>query len=392
MELQQLEKRIEWLDDERRKDKNTIVQLRDRIIALEGNYKAVVQENKELQSEVTRLQAVTGRMDRIDDAISQNRVEFKQWINEQKARIGEQEEELKTLFRQELSGLEEVLTKTRTAIKDIPPLKEKLQAREQAENRISEAVGELAQTVDEIRVSLDDQDHSYRVIEDAQNRDSQRLTDLQGEITALRKRSDEYRGRFDVLDAEIRRTEARLNELLSVERERSENQKAFFEKQSAAETEREKTWKQWVNRFDAIEEQAAEIERYINSLRDTHLDVKRTQEMAEELHQKVERRINELTEMYRLSEERFRQEWNTFKADDQKRWTNYMLSHDEQQSEVNRRLERHAERLTLFEDNVQEIQDFLQEVNEVTWKRLHEVLEAFRDWTSDQERIQGQLG
>lgn len=392
MELQQLEKRIEWLDDERRKDKNTIVQLRDRIIALEGNYKAVVQENKELQSEVTRLQAVTGRMDRIDDAISQNRVEFKQWINEQKARIGEQEEELKSLFRQELSGLEDALTKIRTAIKDIPPLKERLQAREQAENRISEAVGELAQTVDEIRVSLDDQDHSYRVLEDAQNRDSQRLTDLQGEITALRKRSDEYRGRFDVLDAEIRRTEARLNELLSVERERSENQKAFFEKQSAAETEREKTWKQWVNRFDAIEEQATEIERYINTLRDTHLDVKRTQETAEELHQKVERRINELTEMYRLSEERFRQEWNTFKADDQKRWTNYMLSHDEQQSEVNRRLERHAERITLFEDNVQEIQDFLQEVNEVTWKRLHEVLEAFRDWTSDQERIQGQLG
>ncbi len=392
MELQQLEKRIEWLDDERRKDKNTIVQLRDRIIALEGNYKAVVQENKELQSEVTRLQAVTGRMDRIDDAISQNRVEFKQWINEQKARIGEQEEELKTLFRQELSGLEDALTKIRTAIKDIPPLKEKLQAREQAENRISETVGELAQTVDEIRVNLDDQDHSYRVIEDAQNRDAQRLTDLQGEITALRKRSDEYRGRFDVLDAEIRRTEARLNELLSVERERSENQKAFFEKQSAAEAEREKTWKQWVNRFDAIEEQATEIETYINSLRDTHLDVKRTQDAAEELHQKVERRINELTEMYRLSEERFRQEWNTFKADDQKRWTNYMLSHDEQQSEVNRRLERHAERITLFEDNLQEIQDFLQEVNEVTSKRLHNVLEAFRDWTSDQEHIQGQLG
>jgi len=392
MELQQLEKRIEWLDDERRKDKNTIVQLRDRIIALEGNYKAVVQENKELQSEVTRLQAVTARMDRMDDVISENRVDFKQWINEQKSRIDEQEDEIKTLFRQELSGLEEMVAKARKVIKDIPPMKERLQAREQAEGRMSETVSELTQKVEEIRVNLEDQDHSRRVLEDAQSRDSQRLTDLQGEITALRKRSDEYRGRFDVLEAEIRRTEARLNEMLSVERERSENQKAFFERQTAAEAEREKTWKQWVNRFDAIEEQATEIESYINSLRNTHLDVKRTQETAEELHQKVERRINELTEMYRLSEERFRQEWNTFKADDQKRWTNYMLSHDEQQSEVNRRLERHAERITLFEDNLQEIQDFLQEINDFTWKRLHEVLEAFRDWTADQERIQGQLG
>ena len=34
---------------------------------------------------------------------------------------------------------------------------------------------------------------------------------------------------------------------------------------------------------------------------------------------RFERRINEITEMERLTEERFRQEWVTFKADDQKR-------------------------------------------------------------------------
>lgn len=391
MELQQLEKRIEWLDDERRKDKNTITQLRDRIIALEGSFKAVSQENKELQSQVTRLQAVTGRLDRMDEVISKNRVEFKQWINEQKSRIDEQEEEVKTLFRQELSGLEDTLAKARKNLKSVPEMQERLQAREKTESRMSETVRELTQTVEKIRTDLDDQSHAHRVMMDSQNRESQRLTDLQGEVSALRKRSDEYRGRFDVLDSEIRRAESRLNEMLSVERERSETQKAFFEKQTAAEAEREKTWKQWTARFETVEEQAAEIEEYLNSLSDTHLDVKRTQEAAEELHQKVERRINELTEMYRLSEERLRQEWNTFKADDQKRWTNYMLSHDEQQSDVNRRLERHAERMTLVEDRLQEMQDFLQEINEFAWKHLHEILEAFRDWTADQERIQGQL-
>ena len=32
-----------------------------------------------------------------------------------------------------------------------------------------------------------------------------------------------------------------------------------------------------------------------------------------------------------LTEERFRQEWVNFKADDQKRWTNYTLAQEEQQ-------------------------------------------------------------
>ena len=56
---------------------------------------------------------------------------------------------------------------------------------------------------------------------------------------------------------------------------------------------------------------------------------KRAQESYEEIVQKFERRINEITEMQRLAEDRFRQEWVTFKADDQKRWTSFTLSQDE---------------------------------------------------------------
>jgi hypothetical protein len=57
------------------------------------------------------------------------------------------------------------------------------------------------------------------------------------------------------------------------------------------------------------------------------------QEAFEEITQRFDRRINEITEMQRLTEDRFRQEWVSFKADDQKRWTNYSLVQEEQQRE-----------------------------------------------------------
>ncbi|MEA3350636.1 MAG: hypothetical protein U9Q82_08465 [Chloroflexota bacterium] len=390
MELQQLEKRIDWLDDERRKDKNTITQLKERVIVLEGKLRTTNQENKDIQGEVTRLTAGIGRMDRIDDTIIKTRAELQKSIKQQSKQIDQREEAVKNLLNIEVSGFGEILKKTKDTIN--ASIQDVVQAREQEDVRLSGSINALAQTVDEMRVNVEDQGHSHRVVEDGRRRDAQRLTDLQGEVSALRKRSDEYRGQFDILGAETRRIESRLNELLSVERERSDAQKAFFEKQSSAEVEREKTWKKWAARFNTIEKQTMEIDAYLKSMGDTHLDIKRAQETVEELVQKVERRINELTEMHRLSEERFRQEWNTFKADDQKRWTNYMLSYDEQQSEVTRRFEHLTERATYIEDNLQEIHDFLQEVNEFTWKRLHEILEAFRDWTADQERVQGQLG
>ncbi len=391
MELQQLEKRIEWIDDERRKDKNTITQLRDRIIALEGKLRAAEQENKALDSEVTRLKAVMGRLDRIDEALASNRTEFSQWVNQQKQQAEQRESDVKKLLRLEVQGVESNLVEAQKLTKAIPAIQENLEARELEEKRLSELISGLNQNLDEVRLRVEDQGRTYRVLEDGQNQDAQRLTDLQGEISALRKRSDEYRGKFEVFDAEFRRVESRLRELVAVEQERNEAQTAFFSKQTSAEADREKIWKDWTARFETIETQATEIEVHIQSLDETLQEVKRNNQVSEELNQKVERRINELTEMQRLSEERFRQEWNTFKADDQKRWTNYMLSHDEQQSDTNRRLERMNDRVTLMEDSLQELQDLLGEVTEFSWKRLQSMLEVVRDWTADHERLQGGL-
>ena len=47
---------------------------------------------------------------------------------------------------------------------------------------------------------------------------------------------------------------------------------------------------------------------------------KRAQDVHEELNLRLERRINEITEMQRLAEDRFRQERVSFKADEAKRF------------------------------------------------------------------------
>lgn len=391
MEIEQLAKRVEWLDDERRKDKNTVSQLQERILSLEGQLNAAEQNNKTLSSELTHLKTVMGRMNRLDDALSENRTELTQWINQYKKQAEQRETELKKLLRAELTGLESGLAKAQDALKQVPELQSGMQAREQEDKRLAQLMHEFTESVAEMRVQAEEQGRIYRVVVDGRHQDIKRVTDLQSEVTGLRKSSNEYRGRFDVVTADLQRTESRLKELLSVERERHDAQVAFFEQQSVADVERGQTWNTWVVRFEAIETQGAEIETHLQSLENTHLETQRTKEAVSELVQQVERRINELTEMQRLAEDRFRQEWNTFKADDQKRWTNYMLSHGEQQTETGRRIDRVTERVTYLEDSLQETRDFLQETNELTWKRLQALLEPIRDLTADHERLQGSL-
>ena len=66
--------------------------------------------------------------------------------------------------------------------------------------------------------------------------------------------------------------------------------------------------------------------------------------------------------MQRLMEDRSRQEWVSFKADDQKRWSNYLLSSDESTREINRHFEKLEGRMVLVEDQSQDMIDHISQI------------------------------
>jgi hypothetical protein len=96
-----------------------------------------------------------------------------------------------------------------------------------------------------------------------------------------------------------------------------------------------------------------------------------------------------MTEMQRLAEEHFRQEWNNFKVDDQKRWTNYTLTTEEQRNEIQRQHDKLSERTTILEDTMQETQDLLQQMNEHTEKTLQSLLALLHESVTTYERTVG---
>ena len=69
MDMDHIAKQVDWLDTERRKDNTRIGSLEERLKGLEGNVPALVQQIKELNSELTRLGALTTRMEGYDEAL-----------------------------------------------------------------------------------------------------------------------------------------------------------------------------------------------------------------------------------------------------------------------------------------------------------------------------------
>jgi len=389
MELEQIQKTVDWLDEEHRKDKTRLGAVEERVNAVEGNVPPLAHQIKDLGSEITRLSAIVSRMDYFDEAMLQSRVETKQYFEELERQFKKREEESEKVRRVEIRALDTSLAELRKELEPIPELKRSLKARVEEETRLGRLIDEVRGRIETVRRTEEEYTRTYRLLDDGRRQDAKRLTDLQGELASVRKRVDEFRGQLELNTNSTKKAETRLGELMAIENERRDAQSAFLENQALQQVERERVWKDWQARFDTIETQTADVESNLQVLDATHRAVKRSQQSVDEVAQKVERRLNEITEIQRLSEERFRQEWVTFKADDQKRWTNYTLTLEEQRTESIRQYEKLAERVTHLEDNLQEVQDLVHQMSELTEKRLQSLLAVAHDWVATYERSSG---
>lgn len=389
MELEQIAKQVDWLDDERRKDKLKIGSFEERLAALEGNLSPLAQQIKGHDSDLARLAAQITRIDTTDESVLQARLDAKQQLEDLDKQVKKREEESEKLRRNEIRALEISINDLRKELEQFPEVKRTLKLRIDEESRLARLIDEVRNRVETLRRSEEEYTRSIRLLDDGRRQDSKRLTDLNGEVAAVRKRVDDQGGRVELAATGMKKLETRLNELSTVETERREAVSSFLDNQALREVERERVWKEWQARFQLIESQTSDVETALQNLDATNRSVKRSQQTVEEVSQKVERRINEITEIQRLAEERFRQEWATFKADDQKRWTNYTLTLEEQRNESARQHEKLAEKVTQIEDTIQEVQDLIQQMNEQTEKQLQTLLATTHEWVTSFERSIG---
>lgn len=389
MDVDQLSKRVQWMEDERRKERDSLALMENRLTNLEGSIGALGQQIRDLSGELTRLTAVIARMDQFDNNLAQQRVETRQLLEEIPKEAKKREEEAEKLRRVEIKSLESAVNELRKQIEGIDRIEKTINLRQEEEGRLRRQIEETAQRIEALRRDEEEYTRTYRLLEDGRRQDAKRIVDLQGEVTAIRKRVDDQRGQGELVNNNLRKLETRLSELVTVESERREAVNNFLDRQALVQVERERTWKEWLVRFETVEKQAADVEAKLLTLDATQRDARRAQGILDDLAARVERRISEITEIQRLAEDRFRQEWTTFKADDQKRWTNYTLTQEEQRGENTRLYEKLNDRLTSLEDSLQEVSDLAMQANEESGKRLQSLLALVHEWTSSYERVVG---
>ena len=158
MDVEQLQKRIDFLENDRRKDKAIIDTLEQRLARLEGGLPEVKEQVKEVTGEVVRLSTVLSRFDQLDAAIAQVRIETSRSIENMEKISTEHDREVEKLRMGDLELLNRAIGEVRKGLEPIPDLRKSLQSRIEEDYRLGRLIEEQEVKILETRRS----DEEYR--------------------------------------------------------------------------------------------------------------------------------------------------------------------------------------------------------------------------------------
>lgn len=383
-EINELEKRLAWLDSERQKDK---LMIKDQQDALEKNQELIQRQNAEIKKIATGLKAISSLPSRIEQLVeenSNNKIEIMKKMQEMEKSFAIVDNRIEQSHKSDIDVINKKLVELKAEIKPIGTLKKTISERVEEEFRISQKVDSVSEQIRELQTTDGEIHRQLASVVGERRNEVKRITDLQLETATFKKHIEEIQNNLELNKEVIRKIEKRFNEVIATEKERKQNQVAFLEKVSLEQVEKNALWKEWQEQYAEMRSVEPVINTKMLEINDAVRSIKKTQTEFEEINERFNRRINEITEMNRLAEERFRQEWIAFKADDQKRWTNYSLTREEESREDVRSLGRVNDRLAKIEDSLQVLQDTTSLLIEETKKQIaglnsatQEIVESF---------------
>ncbi|HPY33099.1 MAG TPA: hypothetical protein PK763_04200 [Anaerolineaceae bacterium] len=377
--LEQLEKRVEWLDNERRNDKTALASLQNRLTGLETENIALRKQLKEMEMEISGLQNQFSSLDKYDNRIERLNIDLTKQVRDVNERAEMNLNEAVKRVKLEIEANRRSLSEVVQLSEQLESVRNEQKSAKLEDSRLARLIEELKQKVLEVSRFDEEYRRSQHLLEENYRQENKRLTDMQGELAALRKRVEETRSRFDVFSDSFRSLDTRITELLTYEKDRRDAQAIFIEKVNSSLVDKEKSFRIWENRFEEIDRINLALSSQFEALEASKKAVDKSITGAEEVIERFERRINEISEIQRLNDERFRQEWNSFKGDDLKRWTNYLLGQEEQLRVLSQRLGSAQEELEALKDSSQKSRDDFDKLTRETYRYVQAILGAHQE-------------
>jgi chromosome segregation ATPase len=384
MDLEKALQKISDLESEIAVLKKALTAQTSRTNNLDEKVNSFLSTSRDQKKELERIGSVVNNLSSFDATIAKMRIEFNKKVEETEKSIMADEKMRDNLRRDEIKAINLALEKNKQDILKETDQKLKMQLDETA--RLVQKYKEVESSVERKLHDDDETKSSLAGLASEIGQFKKKLESISADIEIYKKYQGEIREKQDAILTSIRNNDARIDEIINSEAERKQTFLNYIEQNTINQRDRERMWKDWQQQFD---DSIQQIYRLLPELQNQQLELNKSKSAFDEINQRFERRINEITELYRMLDEKFRQEWNTYKTDSDKKWSNVSIAFEEKQSGISDQIDKIKERLLIVEDNTHEIQEVLILMSKEIQKGMQGLMNMVNGWLDAFGEIKG---
>src|SRR5512135_2634229 len=160
MEFDQIFKRLDWLDEEHRKDKAAMEALSEKLANTNGELKIANKKIKELTAELSQFSTVLPRIDQFNEALTNQRVEILKYVDEMDNKDVDKLPQAEKRFQVQIDTINKSITELRKLKDPLAEIRREIKdnAAEEARHntQISEwekRLQEVARSVEEVQIA-----------------------------------------------------------------------------------------------------------------------------------------------------------------------------------------------------------------------------------------------
>lgn len=344
-ELGELRKRLDWLDEERRKVTRKLAEMEQRAELQDREIASREKRIQDLEKQLSTLNMQIARLPQTDAQLDQFRDDITKMIDQYDRRRIEGEKELDRLRRVEHESMTREIADIRKQLPAITRIEQDLDLRQAEDARLANLIGVYQNAQGQFRTQLEAIERAIAFLEEKEKQTNKNLAEVQAALPDLRKNYETFQGKMDVLNLNYQKVQTAIQQTNEAQTALRDSIKDWSEQVQIGEHERNQRLAAWQR---AMDEHASSLARFTqewvkfnNQFNESRAAVEELKSLREQLAQQQK----EASEMVRVETGRLESRWDAFSREDTRKWKNFETDFQQRQLVNDRRDKQTQEQL-----------------------------------------------
>ena len=385
-ELNEFRNRLEWLEEERRKQTRKVTELEQKFALQERELKGREDRIQQLEQQLTAVTAQQARQLQFDTEMAQFKDDIVQMIEQYDQRRIQAEKEIDQLRRIEHEGTVRELATIRKELPHIPRLQQEMELRQAEESRLANLIGGLTGRITAVQNEVETWQREFSFVEEKEKQNSHQIADLQNSLPSISKRIDPIYERLELLSASVLRNEAQVRTATEGQESLRDTMKTWLEQVQLGEHERKKQMEMWREVLEQQEDRLRQQEKDWVPVMDQFKESKMVLQTLTDWQAQIEKQQHEASELLRVESHRLQSRWDNYRQENDKRWRTFDVETEQRWINVNRTDRQVQEQIQALETKVAELDQEKATLERIQTAQSDAIKKLPRIWIEEVEK------